>query len=56
VKDFAKDQKIEIELRRIVIETEDDAERHRFIGSPSVRIAGQDVDPAARSITQYGFS
>jgi hypothetical protein len=54
VEDFAKDQKIEI--RRIGIETEDDVERHRFMASPTVGIAGQDLDPAAGTITQDGFS
>jgi len=43
----------EIELRRV--ESPEDAERERFLGSPTVRIDGQDVDPTARSRTDFGL-
>ena len=42
-----------IELRRI--ETVDDAERGRFLGSPTVRIDGRDVDPGAVGREDYGM-
>ena len=31
----------------VAVESNDDAERLRFVGSPSVRINGEDVDPGA---------
>lgn len=34
-----------IELRRV--ETPEDAERERFLGSPTVRVDGRDVEPGA---------
>ena len=34
----------------------DDAERHRFFGSPTVHVNGVDVDPAARERNDYGLS
>ncbi len=43
----------EIELRRV--ETPEEAERERFLGSPSLRIDGHDVDPGAESRRDYGF-
>jgi hypothetical protein len=43
----------EIELRRV--ETPEDAERERFLGSPTLRIDGEDVDPGAREREDFGF-
>jgi hypothetical protein len=43
----------EIELRRI--DTPEDAERERFLGSPTVRIDGEDVDPTAKDRTDFGL-
>jgi len=43
----------EIELRRV--ETPEDAERERFLGSPTVRIDGVDVDPGASEREDFGL-
>jgi len=43
------------ELRERRIETPQDAERERFLGSPSVRVDGVDVDPGARERTDFGL-
>lgn len=43
----------EIVLRRI--ETVDEAEQARFLGSPTVRIDGRDVDPTAAHREDYGL-
>lgn len=43
----------EVELRRV--ETIEDAERERFLGSPTVRIDGCDVDPGAAEREDYGI-
>jgi hypothetical protein len=37
----------QVELRRV--ETIDEAERERFLGSPTVRVDGRDVDPERTS-------
>ncbi len=42
-----------IELVRI--EDDDAAQRERFLGSPTVRIDGQDVDPGAGARGDYGL-
>ncbi len=43
----------EIELRRV--ESIEAAERERFLGSPTLRIDGHDVDPAADARHDYGL-
>jgi hypothetical protein len=42
-----------LELRRV--ETIEDAERQRFLGSPSVRVDGYDIEPGADKRTDYGL-
>ena len=42
-------------VRALPIETESEARIHRFVGSPTVRVDGQDVDPAAGALTSYGL-
>ncbi|MGH3706039.1 MAG: DF family (seleno)protein, partial [Agromyces sp.] len=43
----------EVELRRV--ESIDAAEDERFLGSPSVRIDGHDVDPGAHARSDFGL-
>ena len=45
--------KDEVEPRRV--ETPEAAEAERFLGSPTLRIDGADVDPGASDRTDYGF-
>src|SRR5262245_47521222 len=42
----------EVELRRI--EKVEEAEREHFLGSPTVRVDGRDVDPGADERTDFG--
>jgi hypothetical protein len=42
-----------LELRPI--ETVEQAERERFLGSPTVRVDGVDVDPSAGERTEFGL-
>ncbi len=42
-----------IELRRV--ETPEQAEALRFLGSPTVRIEGRDVEPGAETRSDYGL-
>ena len=43
----------EIELRQV--ETAEDAERERFLGSPSIRVNGSDIEPHAEDRHDYGL-
>lgn len=42
-------------MRLVEVTTEEEAQRLRFLGSPSVRIDGEDVDLAARARTDFGL-
>jgi hypothetical protein len=41
-----------VELRRV--ETDADAQRERFLGSPTLRVDGVDIEPGAGDRTDYG--
>src|SRR5919198_5221620 len=43
----------DVALRRV--ESDDDAQRMRFLGSPSVRVDGIDVEPGAGERADYGL-
>ena len=43
----------EIELRQV--ETSEAAEDERFLGSPTLRIDGEDVDPGAAARSDFGM-
>jgi hypothetical protein len=47
------DPAVEVELRRV--ETIEEAERERFLGSPTVRVDGRDVDPGADQRGDFGM-
>lgn len=47
---------IKIRLRKIIIESQEQATELRFLGSPTVRVNGLDIDPAARGETSFGFT
>jgi hypothetical protein len=47
---------LEIHIDRVVVRTDAEVQEHKFLGSPTVRINGLDIEPSARSSTQYGFT
>ena len=46
--------KVETELRVFVVDSDVEAKRLRFLGSPTVRVDGVDVDASARGRADYG--
>ena len=56
IKEYARKIDVDINIQRVLVKTDEDVQRHKFIGSPTVRINGLDVDRNARSATQYGFT
>ena len=44
------------EIREVEVRTAEDAERLRFLGSPSVRVDGKDIEPGAESRREYALS
>ncbi len=43
------------DLRQILVATVEEANRLRFLGSPTVQVNGNDIDPAVRDSKSYGF-
>ena len=56
VKEIAGEMSVEMELEHVIIKTPEEAIVHRHIGSPTVQINGLDIDPGARSISQFGIT
>ena len=44
------------EIREIEVDTMDKAKTNGFLGSPSVRIGGVDIEPSAREIKTFGLT
>ena len=49
------DHDIDADLVATHVVSDDDARRSRFLGSPTVRVNGRDVDPSAADRTDYGL-
>ncbi len=47
---------LDTEVREVEVRTPEDAERLRFLGSPSVRVDWKDIEPGAASRTEYALS
>jgi len=56
VHEVAREMGVEMEFEHVVVKTPEDASVHRHIGSPTVQINGLDIDPGARSISQFGIT
>lgn len=56
IKKIAKEKGCTAKLSHIKISSSEDAERHRFPGSPTVRMNGQDIEPAMRDTNRFGMS
>lgn len=56
IRQAAWDLGIQISLELVVVSTQAEAEKHRHLGSPTVRIGGLDIEPAARQVHSYGLT
>lgn len=45
---------LEIDLKLVRVATFEDAQRIRFMGSPTVRVEGVDIDPSASTQSNFG--
>ncbi len=46
----------EDEIHEVEIHTQAEAETTRFVGSPSIRVNGSDIEPWARTAQSFGLS
>lgn len=54
--DVVRELCVEADIEEVEVKTGEDAERLRFLGSPTVFVDGVDIDPIARKRTDYSFS
>ncbi len=56
VERVSRDLAIEPEIRLVDVPDQESAQRVRFLGSPTIRVGGRDVEPGADERTDYGLS
>lgn len=56
VREVARDLDVAVEVAEIEVRDADEARRLRFLGSPTVRVEGLDVEPAARESSAFGLA
>jgi hypothetical protein len=56
IRDCAAESGVPVALRTELIETQEDADRARFLGSPTVQIESLDIDPSVRDAYVFGFA
>ena len=56
IRDVAQDMDVEVQVKQILVTSRDQAQELRFLGSPTVQIDGQDIDPVAREANSFGFT
>jgi len=56
VKSIARSTGISIALEQILVDTPEQAEALPFLGSPTVQVRGRDIEPEARSRTDFGLT
>ncbi len=55
VREVVSELGLDMEVREVEIHDEEDALRRQFLGSPSVRVDGVDIEPGAAERTQFAF-
>ena len=46
---------IHVEIRKVLVNSLEEANEWRFLGSPTVQINGIDIDPTVRDAKVFGF-
>lgn len=50
------EMQLDVEVRRVEVPDAETAAAQRFLGSPSIRVNGRDVEPGADARLDYAFS
>lgn len=56
VRDIVRVHGLDARIREVEVRDAEEAARLKFLGSPTVRVDGQDVDPTVRNRVDYSFS
>ncbi len=55
IEDITKQDEIDAEITLVKVKSEEDAKRLQFLGSPTVRVNGVDLEPSSSELTDYGL-
>lgn len=55
LQDVIKENELDVDLVLMEVKSDAEAERLKFLGSPSIRINGADIEPSARKSKNYRF-
>ena len=55
VRQLAVELAIEAEIREVEVRGDEDAQRLRFLGSPTIRVNGADIEPSAHERADYAL-
>jgi hypothetical protein len=55
IRELASREDIAVELTDSTVKTPDEAAQRRFLGSPTVRVDGRDVQPDAERLEEFGL-
>lgn len=55
LQDLLEDAGVHVKVRLREVSSDEEAQRLRFLGSPSLRVDGRDIDPAAADRQDYGL-
>jgi glutaredoxin len=56
LKEILEEEGIDVKIEKTLVESEEKAEELKFIGSPTIKINGKDVDPTAEQRKNYGLT
>ncbi|MEX2719939.1 MAG: thioredoxin family protein [Candidatus Wukongarchaeota archaeon] len=56
LREVLEEEGIDVEIELILVEDEGKAEELKFVGSPTIKINGKDVDPKAGQRKDYGLT
>lgn len=56
LEEVARELGVRAKIETVRVGSDDEARSHRFIGSPTIRVNGEDIDPAASGREDYGMS
>jgi hypothetical protein len=49
------EKQIDVPIEALLINNEEEARRNKFLGSPTIKINGFDLEPSARDLWQTGL-
>ena len=56
IRDVAAELGISVSLEQVLVENAEQAAALRFLGSPTVQLDGQDIEPEARDSLDFGLT